>query len=368
MKKTIVALVAIACLISVWSATIAQAFEIVTREMMEKEIVTEVDLIRTVDNFIILFDTSGSTNQMVPGQSVTKIKAAKDFLKDRNAWLPDLDYQAGLYIYTDNQTLAGTFKEVYGMQPYDRARFDAAIDSLPDKGQGPAMLRVGLHALRKVVAGLTGKTAVIMFTDGKISDTRGPKKAEQIAREIAKDNDVCFYLISSATEDMNKQLLKATSSVNACSRVIPMVAFLDNPHYLSGALFTVKTTSYERLRPTTQVVGIVAENMLFDHDSSAIRSEYNEKLDLLGDFMQKNPDAYVVAGGFADSTGDEEYNLWLSKRRVVHFATYLIENFNIDRERIVTLWFGELNPVADNMTSEGRQMNRRVEIAVGGVN
>ncbi len=35
-------------------------------------------------------------------------------------------------------------------------------------------------------------------------------------------------------------------------------------------------------------------------------------------------------------------------------------------DRIVTQWYGELNPAADNATEEGQQLNRRVEVAVGG--
>ena len=356
------------CLVSVWTFTNAQAFEIITRDMVEKEVVTKTDLIKTVDNFIVLFNTSGTTNEMVPGKNITKIAATKALLQERNAWFPDLSYQAGLYEYTNNETLTGTFKAIYPMQAYDRERFGAAIDQLPEKGQGPTMLQAGLSGLRKVVAGLSGKTAVIMFTDGTSSVVRGPKKPLQIAQEIVKDKDVCFYLISSATEAENAQLLEAVSKVNACSRVIPLAAFMDNPLYLSGALFTVKTSSYVRLKPTTQVVGVVADNMLFDYNSSAIRSEYNEKLDMLGDYLQKNPDAYVVAGGFADSTGEEEYNLALSERRAASVKDYLVNTFSVDANRIVTLWFGELNPVADNATDEGRQLNRRVEIAVGGVN
>lgn len=368
MRKNVLALLVVVCLVSVWTVAEVQAFQIVTRDMMEANTVTETDLIPVVDNFIILFDTSGSTNQMVPGTSVTKIQATKDMLKERNAWFPDLGYQAGLYIYTNEKTLAGTFEEVYGMQAYDRDRFGAAIDQLPDKGQGPTMLQAGLHGLRKVVANLSGKTAVIMFTDGTFTTVRGPKKPLQIAQEIVKDKDVCFYLISSATESQNEQLLEAVTKVNACSRVVPLTTFLNNPYYLSGALFTVKTTSYERLTPVTQVVGVIAEDMLFDFDSSSIRSEYDPKLDMLGDYMQKNPDAFVVAAGFADSAGDEEYNLWLSERRVSSVKDYLMNRFSIDMDRIVTLWYGEDNPVADNATEEGRQLNRRVEIAVGGVN
>jgi OOP family OmpA-OmpF porin len=304
--------------------------------MIEKEIVTETDFIRTADNFIILFDTSGSTNEMVPGKSISRIQATKNLLKERNALLPDLGYKAGLYIYT---TKGDKLQAVYDMQAYNRDAFAVAIDQLPDEGKGPTMLQRGLSGLRQVVAGLSGKTAVIMFTDGMYTKFSETKKPLQIAQEIVKDKDVCFYLISSAEARAEKDLLKAVSQINSCSQVIPLTAFLDNPQYLSGALFIVKTTAYERLIPITQVVGVAADDMLFDFDSSAIRGEYNSKLDMLGNYLQKNPDAFVVAAGFADSSGDEEYNLWLSKRRANNVKNYLVSTFNIDMDRVVTQWY-----------------------------
>ncbi|MGA6926963.1 MAG: hypothetical protein WBY88_14840 [Desulfosarcina sp.] len=101
------------------------------------------------------------------------------------------------------------------MQPYDREQFAAAIDQLPEKGQGPTMLQAGLSGLRSTLSGLTGKTAVIIFTDGTFSKVRGPKSAMQITQEINQENDVCFYLISSANADNQKKLLEAVSKVNA---------------------------------------------------------------------------------------------------------------------------------------------------------
>jgi OmpA-OmpF porin, OOP family len=365
MKKSIFTIFAIACLVCVWTITDALAFRIVTREMVEREVVTETDLIRNVDNFIVLFDTSSSTNEMVPGKSISKIQATKNLLKERNAWLPELGYQAGLYNYTNEKTLTGTLEEIYPVQPYERAGFAVAIDKLPEKGSGPTMLQAGFRSLRKVLAGLSGRTAVIMFTDGTINLVRGPKRPLQIAQEIAGANDVCFYLVSSATDAANAKLLEAVGKINACSRVVPLADFLDNPHYIGGALYTVKTTSYERLVPTTQVVGAVADDMLFDFDSAAIRGEYNAKLDAVGRYLQSNPDAYAVAAGFTDSVGTEEYNLALSERRTASVKAYLVDNHNIDSDRIVRLWFGNFNPVADNATQEGRQRNRRVEMAVG---
>jgi OOP family OmpA-OmpF porin len=116
---------------------------------------------------------------------------------------------------------------------------------------------------------------------------------------------------------------------------------------------------------TFQVVGFAANDMLFDFNSAAVRGEYTDKLAMLGDYLQKNPDTFVVAAGFADSVGDEEYNLALSERRATSFKDHLVNNLSIDADRIVTLWYGEGNPVADNTTDEGRQLNRRVEVAVG---
>ena len=45
-----------------------------------------------------------------------------------------------------------------------------------------------------------------------------------------------------------------------------------------------------------------------------------------------------------------------------------MDRHNIGRERIVVNYYGEANPLASNDTEEGRSQNRRVEIAVGGLN
>ena len=251
------------------------------------------------------------------------------------------------------------------MQTYNRERFGAAIDQLPEKGSGGTTLNAGLSPLRKVLAGLTGKTAIMMFTDGQVTRARNVKRPLQIAQEIARDHDVCFYMISSATATVEAQLISVVDKINTCSRVVPLSLFLDYPTYFSSALFTVRTTSEVRLRPVSQVVGFVANDMLFDFDSSAIRSEYDDKLGQLGSYLQSNPNAYVVAAGYTDSVGQEEYNLRLSERRADSVKKRLVDDHGIDSDRIITLWFGDFNPVADNATSEGRQLNRRVVIAVG---
>ena len=99
--------------------------------------------------------------------------------------------------------------------------------------------------------------------------------------------------------------------------------------------------------------------------SAALGLQYHAELDKVGEYLQSNPTSYAVLAGFTDSVGSEEHNLALSRRRAESAGAYLMNNANIDEDRIVLQWFGKLNPIAGNDTAEGRSMNRRVEIAVG---
>jgi outer membrane protein OmpA-like peptidoglycan-associated protein len=77
-----------------------------------------------------------------------------------------------------------------------------------------------------------------------------------------------------------------------------------------------------------------------------------------------NAKGYVLeVSGYADATGSVARNRVLSQRRADAVIRYLVENHNIPLRRIVTPYgYGEMNPVGENETREGRAQNRRVEI------
>jgi outer membrane protein OmpA-like peptidoglycan-associated protein len=77
-----------------------------------------------------------------------------------------------------------------------------------------------------------------------------------------------------------------------------------------------------------------------------------------------NAKGYVLeVSGYADSRGSIALNRQLSQRRADAVIRYLVENHSIPLRRIVTPYgYGELNPVGDNTSREGRAENRRVEI------
>jgi outer membrane protein OmpA-like peptidoglycan-associated protein len=103
--------------------------------------------------------------------------------------------------------------------------------------------------------------------------------------------------------------------------------------------------------------------LLFDFDSAALRDNARENLAEFAESMQDFEDTNILIVGHTDSKGSEDYNQKLSERRSKSAADYIIQR-GIDDSRIMTTGKGESEPVASNDTEEGRQQNRRVEVAI----
>jgi OOP family OmpA-OmpF porin len=346
----------------------SQAAEVKTEEVVTGVDVVIVDkFIRTADNFIILYDASGSMSRPYDDTGMTMIQAAEKALKEKNALLPDLGFNAGLYLYTPWQVF-------YEMQPYDKDKFAAAIDSLPDtesagtfKGQ-PTPLVEALENIDPILAKVSGRTVVFLFSDGSYKLPASKKRPLEVVQTLSDKYDVFFYVLSTADIDTNVQMLRSLVGVNPRSRVIPFKWLLGHPYRTTGALYTVKSIAFVAENTETVVTGVTVQNVTFDIDEPNIRPDDHERLKKLGQFLEDNPKADVLLEGFTDATGAEDYNLHLSRRRAFRVAQYLMDNFDIPRERIVIQWYGMINPIADNSTPEGRAQNRRVEVEVVGLN
>ena len=79
--------------------------------------------------------------------------------------------------------------------------------------------------------------------------------------------------------------------------------------------------------------------------------------------MQPYPQAIIQVQGFADSTGAESLNQKLSEQRATSVAQYLSAK-GIDPAQIRIEGFASEFAARPNVTAEGRQRNRRVEITV----
>ena len=337
----------------------ALAAEIITVDDFEQKIVTKEHLIKMADNVIILFDASISMNETYKDSGRSRYEIAKKLLEDGNNRLPDLGYNLGIYLYTP-------WTPIYPMQAYDKQKVTDALQSLPDKPDGVTYLVEGLKNLNPILENLSGRTVVFLFTDGSYTKT-DVREPSYYAKELAENYDICFYIISSANNKINQQMLERVSSYNPCSRVIPFDAYITRPEYNSGALYVVRSTLKIVTLNDQKVVGLKTDNILFKHDKFDIQPVFYQELDEIGQFVAKHPESYVVLHGYTDDVGSQTYNLSLSRKRVESVYSYLTGDLGVDHARVITMWYGEANPIASNSNDTGRALNRRVEIAVGGL-
>jgi len=103
--------------------------------------------------------------------------------------------------------------------------------------------------------------------------------------------------------------------------------------------------------------------ILFGYDSSTLQSEAKANISKLADILKKYPDSNILITGHTDSDGSENYNQTLSEQRAKAVSDYTMYK-GISSSRLSTVGLGETEPVASNDTADGKQLNRRVEIAI----
>jgi outer membrane protein OmpA-like peptidoglycan-associated protein len=119
--------------------------------------------------------------------------------------------------------------------------------------------------------------------------------------------------------------------------------------------------------PTPRGLVLTLGDVLFDTGRAELKSGAGRKIDQLGQFLVEHRDRRVQIDGFTDSVGTDSYNEDLSQRRADAVKAALI-NRGVEPSRIGTEGYGKAYPVANNNDSGGRQLNRRVEVVIGGNN
>ncbi|MEM1270460.1 MAG: OmpA family protein [Bacteroidota bacterium] len=103
--------------------------------------------------------------------------------------------------------------------------------------------------------------------------------------------------------------------------------------------------------------------LLFNVDSSELLPVAQQNLNELAASLGEYDNTEILIVGHTDATGTDSYNQDLSERRARSAAQYL-QLQGVSVSRIQTMGRGETDPIADNETASGRQLNRRVELAI----
>lgn len=103
--------------------------------------------------------------------------------------------------------------------------------------------------------------------------------------------------------------------------------------------------------------------ILFKTNSSKLEAAAKANIEKLSKILNKYPDTNILVCGFTDSTGKEDFNMKLSEQRAQSVVDYAA-GVGVLSSRFTHKGLGPQEPVASNDTAEGRQANRRVEIAI----
>jgi outer membrane protein OmpA-like peptidoglycan-associated protein len=114
----------------------------------------------------------------------------------------------------------------------------------------------------------------------------------------------------------------------------------------------------------TRTVITLSGGVLFKTREATLLPIAQTQLDKVAEALKsQGDDKKIVIEGHTDSQGKDDFNKQLSQRRAEAVRSYLVSR-GVSSDMIQAVGKGEVEPIADNKTAEGRANNRRVEIEI----
>jgi OOP family OmpA-OmpF porin len=301
-----------------------------------------------------------------PAWSGLKLKMAKELAGRMNAEIPALNYNSGVNTFAPFATeLAPTL--------YNRAAVGAAVESIDTKydpyGRNTPM-GFGLDKIDPVLAGLSGSTALIIFTDG--NSNYGNDPVLEAKALYAKYPNLCIHVVSYADKAHGKEVVAGIRALKPCSVVGDPNAMTSDSglkKFVSDVFYGYAPVAAAPATPravaVAPVVGGTCEtitlgNMNFAFDKFLITEDMLPALEQALSVLKGSSCASFTIEGHTDSVGTVPYNQALSERRANSVTKWLLEKGYTGK--LVVVGKGKLSPKFDNKTDDGRHLNRRVEI------
>jgi OOP family OmpA-OmpF porin len=296
-----------------------------------------------------------------------KFEQAVGAVKRLEQVTPELGYNSAVAVFAPYKTVSqpATFK---------KGALAPAAEGVSPPFNNMTPMGDGFADVGKMLDGLSGKTALIMFTDGESNEGSDPVAA---AKQLyAKHgSNLCIHVVSYADRPLGEQTIAAIRELSGCSVAV------DGKSLASDAAMAqfAKDVLYEERQaapapppppppkpapapaPAPVAKEVVTFNLLFGFDKWAITDDMIPVLEQVKMILDEEPGTDFVLSGHTDSTGPDVYNQGLSERRAASVKNWLVSN-GVAESRLETKGYGESQPKYDNSTREGRKLNRRVEL------
>jgi outer membrane protein OmpA-like peptidoglycan-associated protein len=108
---------------------------------------------------------------------------------------------------------------------------------------------------------------------------------------------------------------------------------------------------------------VILQNIQFEYNSAALTESSESGIQMLTEFLQRNPHLKVELAGHTDNVGSDSYNLKLSSERAEVVRQALVDK-GIDATRLTAKGYGATQPLVPNDSEEHRALNRRTEMII----
>lgn len=231
----------------------------------------------------------------------------------------------------------------------------AYFSSIRDKSKGKDIFSFNLYE--------SARPNPVSYMKGKVFDKETGKllKADYELINLSTGK----IIVKSVTDETGNFLVCLPSGYNYGINVSKPGYLFYSENFMFEGMHTVSKPFIKSIILNPIKVGekMQLANVFYEIDSWQLKQESMSELNNLVTLLSGNKNLVMEIGGYTDSTGSVEYNIGLSEKRALSVVNYLISN-GISSDRLKYKGYGNTSPLGDNVTIEGRKLNRRTEAKI----
>ena len=201
----------------------------------------------------------------------------------------------------------------------------------------------------------------LTVTGGKVFNSKTGEPIDATLSLVSLTNDSTLYQFKADGKTGDFMMLYPEKSISGL--YVEKKGFLPKIYNVDrDKLKNVKDLNVE-LVPVASGEEFVFENIFFDFDKYALKTESMSSLKRLVKFLQENPNVNILITGHTDNVGSPSYNQQLSLQRAKSVQEYLVKE-GMHPARVLVEGKGDKEPVVPNNTAENQALNRRITVKV----
>jgi outer membrane protein OmpA-like peptidoglycan-associated protein len=218
-----------------------------------------------------------------------------------------------------------------------------------------------LIAARSQVAAAANNADVVTYATPQLQTAQGSLGQAEVALsngDMARVDHYAFLASRDAETAQEIAQAKKAQQVVANAPLARSQALLENER-----LEAQKARAEAAAARSQQGLVVTPRDIVFKSGSAQLDPQATANLQEVARYLRNNPDRKVLIEGFTDSTGSAAVNQQLSQERA-DAVRLALANDGVDQSRIGIRGMGPSAPIASNVNTAGRLLNRRVAIVI----